>query len=186
MSWRRLGALLVLLSALLVAALLYGVVRTVADGPPSYWMQIANCGHGHRSEVAKTRIVVLLHAPYVRRGQVRHYNRCVATREKRRYLTRVVESGWRWRAAHYWELRLAREPAGWRAWAERTAWCESKRGTDPRTNLNGFRGIFQWVMSTWRSAGGTGDPAYAGYAHEAVIAIGLARSDGTQHWPNCG
>lgn len=154
--------------------------------PRPYWTKIAACDHGHRSVVAKRRIVRLLHAPYVKRRSVRHYNRCVATRAKRRYLTRVVKNGWEWRAANVWEIRLARLPASWRAWAERTAWCESKRGTDPRTNLNGFRGIFQWVMSTWYAAGGTGDPAVAGYAHEAVVAIGLARREGTGHWPNCG
>lgn len=184
-------ALVVLLALTLPAVLAQaGTVDPTAVRP--YWQQIGNCDfgkqgpHGHRSQVAKRRITELLHAPYVKRQAVRHYNRCVATKRKRRYLTRVVKNGWEWRAAHYWEIRFERFSPSWQAWAHSTAACESDHGRNPRTNLNGFRGIFQWVMSTWYAAGGTGDPAVAGFYHEAVIAIGLAQREGTGHWPRCG
>ena len=171
--------------AILTAVMLTALAVPGAAQAEPYWQTIDNCGHGHRSQVAKKRITTLLHAPYVKRAKVRHYNRCVATRAKRRYLTRVVKNGWEWRAANYWLIRFERIPADWQAWLHAVAHCESKHGTDPETNSNGFRGIFQWVLSTWYGAGGTGDPAVAGFYHEAVIAYGLATSSGTHHWPNC-
>lgn len=119
--------------------------------------------------------------------RVRRIIRCQRRAVSRRIARKVLP---RYKAQHarrfYWEIRWMRIPIGWQNWAHSTAECESRHGTDPRTNLNGFRGIFQWEMPTWRSAGGTGDPAYAGFFHEAVIAVGLARREGTGHWPRCG
>lgn len=161
-----------------------GTVDPTAPRP--YWEAISGCDHGHRSQVAKRRIARLLRAPYVRRQAVRHYTRCVETRAKRRYLTReVVKPGWRWRKAHYWSIRLERLPASWRAWARSTSACESDY---PSQHGNGgmFHGSFQFMLGTWWSAGGTGDPHTKSYEEQAVIAIGLAMRDGTGHWPVCG
>ena len=154
-----------------------------------YW-QRRGCNHGHRFLVAHGRIRKLIrnHNPYVRKKRVQHYATCVERRKMSRKLNRFAKRSWQWRKqyAHIWAIRLNRLPAWTRNWATSTAWCESDMGQNPRTNLNGFRGRFQWVMSTWYAAGGAGDPAAASYEHEAVIAIGLMLREGAGHWPNCG
>lgn len=176
------------MKALAILAVLVGIAAP-GKPRPNYATE-RGCSHWHRSHTAYERVRLLMrnHRPVVRRRAVAHYATCVATREKSRALWGYVRRSWRWRHsyAHAWPIRLNREPASWRAWAWNTSWCESRRGADPRTNTNGYRGRFQWVLSTWRSAGGVGDPAVASYAHEAVIAIGLARREGTHHWPRCG
>jgi hypothetical protein len=177
----RLLAISTLVMSLVVSTQAYAVPAPALP----YWATIDNCDHGHRSQVAKKRITTLLHAPYVDRKQVRHYNRCVTTRAKRAYLNRVVQNGWAWRKANYWQLRFERLPAGWQAWAWSTGACES--GNNPATNTgNGFYGAFQFMLSTWAAAGGAGNPAAQSWHYQAVIAIGLAQREGTGHWPNCG
>ena len=175
-----------LVAALFVSAAPASAVVTLEVRP--YWQTIDNCDHGHRSQVAKKRITDLLHAPYVRRGKVRHYNRCVATREKRRYLTRVVRAGWEWRAANYWPIQLARQDSGWRAWAWSTAGCESGGTFDPTIhNPSGiYHGLMQFSLSTARVAGFTTDPHNTSTAEQLVRGIWLAQRHGTQHWPVCG
>ena len=146
--------------------------------------------HPSRRSYRKVRKMLRHHQPLrpIQRRRSKHYAVCVATRKKSRAVWRFVRRSYGWRGlyAHYWPIQLNRLPAWTRSWAEATAWCESDMGQNPRTNLNGFRGRFQWVMSTWYGAGGRGDPAAASYEHEAVIAIGLMLREGAGHWPNCG
>lgn len=179
-----------------------GSIETTAEGPRAAAYPPETCPKVWRSVVARNRIrrILLTTDASPDRRKVRRYVRCVETRAKARAGARVAAKAAEARRTSYglvWGIRLNRIDAGWRGWAEATAWCESKRGTDPRTNLNGFRGIFQWVSSTWREAlrraasiygpaPSPGDPAYASYENEAVAAIVLARTDSKGHWPNCG
>lgn len=75
-----------------------------------------------------------------------------------------------------------------RAWARRTAECESGRDPDAIGNGGMFRGAFQFMKSTWKSAPKSpgGDPIAYPYRTQAVVAIALKNKDGAGHWPNCG
>lgn len=64
--------------------------------------------------------------------------------------------------------------------------CES--GGDPRAVSSGgtYRGKYQFDLSTWRSVGGTGDPASASETEQDRRAARLYRSAGPGRWPVCG
>jgi Transglycosylase-like domain/Putative peptidoglycan binding domain len=68
----------------------------------------------------------------------------------------------------------------------RIAQCES--GGDPTAiSASGrFRGKYQFTRSTWRSMGGTGDPAKASEAEQDQRALALYQARGTAPWPVCG
>jgi hypothetical protein len=64
--------------------------------------------------------------------------------------------------------------------------CES--GGDPTAvSRDGrYRGKYQFTRSTWRSLGGTGDPAKAAESVQDRLALKLYRSDGVEPWGACG
>jgi hypothetical protein len=64
--------------------------------------------------------------------------------------------------------------------------CES--GGDPRAVSAGgsYRGKYQFSSTTWRSVGGTGDPAAAAETEQDRRAAILYRSHGAGQWPVCG
>jgi peptidoglycan hydrolase-like protein with peptidoglycan-binding domain len=68
----------------------------------------------------------------------------------------------------------------------RIAQCES--GGDPTAISAGgrYRGKYQFTRSTWRSLGGTGDPARADEATQDRMALLLYRQRGASPWPVCG
>ena len=68
---------------------------------------------------------------------------------------------------------------------ERIARCES--GGNPRAvSSNGrYYGKYQFSKSTWRSVGGTGNPATTSEAEQDRRALILYRRAGTSPWPNC-
>jgi hypothetical protein len=75
-----------------------------------------------------------------------------------------------------------------RRWARSTSECES--GGDPNA-IGGhgrYRGAFQFMKSTWRSAPKSprGDPIDYGYRTQAVVAVALKHHEGTRPWPVCG
>jgi peptidoglycan hydrolase-like protein with peptidoglycan-binding domain len=69
---------------------------------------------------------------------------------------------------------------------QRIGACES--GGDPRAvSADGrYRGKYQFTRATWRSLGGTGDPAKAAEATQDRIALLLYRQRGASPWPVCG
>ena len=73
-------------------------------------------------------------------------------------------------------------------WARATSECES--GGNPKAIGGGgaYRGAFQFMKSTWRSAPKSpgGDPISYDYKTQAVVAVALKNRDGAQHWPVCG
>ena len=75
-----------------------------------------------------------------------------------------------------------------RRWARQTAECES--GGDPQAIGSGgrYRGAFQFMRSTWKSAPKSpgGDPITYSYKTQAVVAVALKNRDGAGHWPVCG
>jgi len=74
-----------------------------------------------------------------------------------------------------------RVPRELRAIAE----CES--GGDPTavSSDGTYRGKYQFSRPTWRSVGGTGDPADATESEQDRRAVKLYRAEGTAPWPNC-
>lgn len=69
---------------------------------------------------------------------------------------------------------------GWRTWAERVVQCES--GGNPNASNGTHWGRFQWLMSTWAAAGGSGHPSQTTYEQEALVAIGWAQRAGVGQW----
>ena len=69
---------------------------------------------------------------------------------------------------------------------QRIAQCES--GGNPRavSSDGKYRGKYQFDLETWRSIGGTGDPADAPESTQDRLALKLYRQRGTAPWPNCG
>jgi Transglycosylase-like domain/Putative peptidoglycan binding domain len=63
--------------------------------------------------------------------------------------------------------------------------CES--GGDPTAVSSGgrYRGKYQFSRPTWRSLGGTGDPAAAPEWLQDRLALKLYRARGTAPWPHC-
>ena len=80
---------------------------------------------------------------------------------------------------------LAGVSAGARAQLDSIARCES--GGDPRaiSRSGRYRGKYQFSSATWRSLGGSGDPAAAPEAEQDRRAAALLRQAGTAPWPNC-
>lgn len=97
-----------------------------------------------------------------------------------------------WRALHPEIIREHRErahwpyPDWWVRYSDRVVSCES--GHNPRA-VSGdgrYRGLYQFDLPTWRSVGGTGDPAAAGVIEQRHRGYELWRLHGPGRWPMCG
>lgn len=74
----------------------------------------------------------------------------------------------------------ASDDSVWAALAQ----CES--GGNPTTNTgNGFYGLYQFSLSTWRALGGTGYPHEADAATQTAMAKKLQAQSGWGQWPAC-
>lgn len=69
---------------------------------------------------------------------------------------------------------------------ESIAECESHG--DPRavSSDGTYRGKYQFDKSTWKSNGGSGDPAKAPELEQDLRAAEVYRIRGSSPWPNCG
>jgi hypothetical protein len=68
----------------------------------------------------------------------------------------------------------------------RIAMCESQ-GNPTAVSANGrYFGKYQFSRATWRSVGGSGNPARASEAEQDRRALILYRREGTAPWPVCG
>jgi len=56
------------------------------------------------------------------------------------------------------------------------------RVTDPSGK---FRGRFQFDLTSWRGAGGSGDPVNAGWIEQSYRAVVWLHRNGRQSWPSC-
>jgi LysM repeat protein len=70
------------------------------------------------------------------------------------------------------------------AWAK-VANCESS-GNPRAVNPAGYYGLFQFDKQTWRSVGGSGNPAQASAAEQLMRAKKLYAQRGASPWPVCG
>ncbi len=63
--------------------------------------------------------------------------------------------------------------------------CES--GGNPKAvNSAGYYGLYQFSLSTWRSVGGSGNPANASSSEQTLRAKILYKKAGAGQWPVCG
>lgn len=74
--------------------------------------------------------------------------------------------------------------AGGLNWAA-LAQCESS-GNPTAVNPAGYYGLYQFSLPTWRSVGGTGNPADASVAEQTERAQILYNRSGAGQWPTCG
>ena len=163
---------------------LLAVSAVVAGGVPPALPPGCDHLHGYRATIRGVRANLRHHRPTVDRRRLQHFARCTRTKRAAR---RAIHSGWRWRHsyAHRWRIAFNRLPAGDRAWAWSTGACES--GNNPATNTgNGFHGAFQFVLSTWHAAGGSGIPEQHSWHYQAVIAVRWMHIAGRGQWPVCG
>jgi resuscitation-promoting factor RpfB len=68
---------------------------------------------------------------------------------------------------------------------ERIADCESAGDPTAVSASGRYRGKYQFSRTTWRSIGGTGDPAKASEREQDRRALRLYKRDGTAPWPTC-
>ena len=65
------------------------------------------------------------------------------------------------------------------------AHCESSHRADVVSRTGKYRGLYQFDLPTWRSVGGTGDPAKASRAEQTKRAKILYQKRGWKPWPQC-
>lgn len=70
-------------------------------------------------------------------------------------------------------------------WA-RLRHCESTGNYRAVSPSGKYRGAYQFDRQTWRSVGGTGDPAAASPAEQDHRAVRLYLERGASPWPRCG
>jgi hypothetical protein len=117
----------------------------------------------------------------------RIYRRRVGNEPPARLARRVRDLRGDLKAAHRREraARRLKKHASASPTLEAIAACES--GGNPSTDTgNGFYGKFQFTIETWRSVGGTGNPAAASEAEQNRRAAMLYASAGASPWPVCG
>jgi hypothetical protein len=68
----------------------------------------------------------------------------------------------------------------------RIAQCESGGNPAAVSSSGRYRGKYQFSRATWRSLGGTGDPAAAPESVQDAMAAKLLAQRGTSPWPVCG
>lgn len=73
-----------------------------------------------------------------------------------------------------------------RAILDKIAQCESKGDPTAVSSSGLYRGKYQFDRATWKTVGGTGDPAAATEDEQDQRAAILLRRRGVQPWPVCG
>jgi peptidoglycan hydrolase-like protein with peptidoglycan-binding domain len=68
---------------------------------------------------------------------------------------------------------------------QRIAQCESGGNPTAVSPDGRYRGKYQFSRATWRSLGGSGDPAAAPESVQDAMAAKLLAARGTSPWPNC-
>ena len=108
------------------------------------------------------------------RREILHYFTLAEMRHKNRRLARDIR-----------ELRARIAPP---VPPHLTAIARCESGGNPSAISAGgtYRGKYQFSFATWRSVGGTGDPAQASEAEQDRRAAILYRRDGPGQWPVCG
>ena len=84
----------------------------------------------------------------------------------------------------FWIRRWQALPAGARYWTRCVSGKES--GNRRVARESGFYSYFQWTLTTWHSAGGSGNPESHSWHEQALKAWRWHRSHPYGQWPNTG
>lgn len=173
------GTLLTLLLTLLIIDSAVAATRTDRDCAKTYT-------RAHFHQAAKSTFSSAFPSSKKKRTlariircQRRHVSVVIVRKHRKRYRHEWTQRFW---AQHEW----ARVPSWVKQHLESIASCES--GGNPRAIGGGgsFRGKYQFTFSTWRTVGGSGDPAAAPEIEQDVRAARLLMKHGAGHWPVCG
>jgi soluble lytic murein transglycosylase-like protein len=115
------------------------------------------------------------------RRAVRRYIRCARRPASRPAMRRTVRRWKAWRVAHRWQIEWERFAPADRIWATRVAYCESTN--NPRAHSpGGHHGLMQFLLSTARAAGFSGDPHLASRHEQLVRAVWWSHRAGRSQW----
>jgi hypothetical protein len=118
----------------------------------------------------------------VKKATVRNERRATKTESKRiRKTERKVRTSRSESKRSSANSGSANMSAAWR----KVANCESS-GNPRAVNPAGYYGLFQFDRQTWRSVGGSGNPAQASAAEQLMRAKTLYAQRGASPWPVCG
>jgi hypothetical protein len=162
----------------------------LAAGTPADVEEVSNAPAATRTvtDFNPTRVAAERRARAAQRSS-RAKARRVATRKRRLALQRRRAALQRERAA-----RRTRPPVtgpqhqpsadnlNWAALAD----CESSGNPRAIGGGGAYRGLYQFMMSTWHSVGGVGDPINASAGEQTYRAQLLYRRSGAGQWPRCG
>lgn len=158
--------------------------------PKKHWA-LNGCKHGHTQKQSRRAIGSVMRSPRLitksSGRHIYHYAHCTHSAHSERRIRAFIKAlkAWRSNYATKWHFRWLLLPQGARDWTTSTGACES--GNNPTISTgNGFRGAFQWVESTWRSAGGDRDVVTASWHHQAVLAWFWHLGHPRGQWPRCG
>ncbi len=136
------------------------------------------------SPVANTGGVTPSHISVKKQCQSRACHKRVALKKKQRIRASCTSVKCKRRVAQKQIVRRKLAViAPYRAGLARTRSCES--GGDYQSR-GGFFGAYQFLVGTWYSVGGTGNPADASPLEQDYRAVLLLKRDGAGQWPVCG
>lgn len=85
-----------------------------------------------------------------------------------------------WKHTHIWEYRWHHLTAHERSWAHCISFHESRNRRVARESAHWS--YFQWALSTWYRAGGSGNPESHSWTEQAVRAVRWAHFAGSSQW----
>jgi len=178
--------------AVVVAMAAAGPALLLAAGTPADVEEVSNAPGATRTvtDFNPTGVAAERRARAAQRSS-RAKSRRVAARKRRAALQRREAALQRERAARRTTTRPPATGPQHRPSADNLNWaalaqCES--GGNPRAIGGGgaYRGLYQFMMSTWQSVGGVGDPINASAGEQTYRAQLLYRRSGAGQWPRCG
>lgn len=198
---RRITVALAIVLLACIVAVAAGAPSTAPTGrrstPPTPRWKINGCSRPATARAYHRTLRHVMRSPRVTRRQLRHLAGrlpCAYTAASARAMRRHYErwKAWRHSYAASWWLAWRRLPAAGQGWTLATSRCETRRWWPDKAAMaraatgNGFLGAFQWMASTWGSAGGDRPVTAATWYHQAVLAWGWHLGHGSGQWPNCG
>lgn len=159
-------------------------VREVSTQPVSATIADQAWAARHAADRVRTQRIARAEARRVAAARRAAQARRIAAAQRKAALQRRAEAALRASRSRPRspQHRPSADGLNWGALAQ----CES--GGNPRAIGGGgrYRGLYQFMTSTWRSVGGVGDPINASPGEQTYRAQILYRRSGAGQWPVCG